>query len=286
MIKKEKDPNMTARDFTELVKLLRKDILRIAMQAGEGHIASALSCVDILAILYFHIMNVDPRRPDWTNRDRFILSKGHACSALYAVLARRGFFSVQELTTMGQKGSIFGGHPDRDKVPGIEISTGSLGHGLSVGAGMALAAKRDKQGHHVFVVLGDGECQEGTIWEAAMFAPTQKLDNLVVVVDHNKLQAIDHIENVIDMSPFAEKWRSFGWQVKEINGHDHEQLMKGLSSLPFKKNTPSLIIAHTVKGKGVSFMENKIMWHARVTTDEEFKQALHELDGKTEGKKR
>jgi transketolase len=262
----------------EISRVIRKDILNMVMKAGEGHIASAFSFVDILSVLYFHTMNVDPEEPAWEERDRFILSKGHGCSALYSVLARRGFFSPDDLNTIGERDTIFGGHPDKYKVPGVEVSTGSLGHGLSIGIGMSLAAKRDKKDYNVYVLLGDGECQEGSVWEAAMFAPAYGLDNMIAIVDFNGLQAIGETDDIITLKPFAKKWESFGWAVKEINGHDYNEIMDAMSQFPFSEGKPSVIIANTVKGKGVSFMENQIMWHARATTEEEYKQALMEID--------
>ncbi len=278
MTEYKKDIVMKVDSLKEMSRVIRKDILKMVMKAGEGHIASAFSCVDLLSVLYFHIINVDPEEPAWEERDRFILSKGHGCSALYSVLARRGFFSPDDLNTIGERDSIFGGHPDKYKVPGVEVSTGSLGHGLSVGIGMSLAAKRDKKHYNVYVLLGDGECQEGSIWEAAMFAPAHRLDNMIAIVDFNGLQAIGETDDIITLKPFAEKWESFGWAVKEINGHDYNEIMDAMSQFPFSEGKPSVIIANTVKGKGVSFMENQIMWHARATTDEEYKQALVEID--------
>ncbi|MDI6703317.1 MAG: transketolase [bacterium] len=256
---------------------VRRDIVRIITRAGEGHIGPALSCVDILCVLYFEILRVDPNQPNWEERDRVILSKGHGCTALYSVLARRGFFPVEELSTYGKTGTIFGGHPDRGMVYGVEVSTGSLGHGLSLGAGMALAAKVDHKDYRVIVILSDGECQEGSTWEGAMFARMHKLDNLTAIVDRNGFQAIGRTEDIVSIEPFREKWEAFGWSTREVNGHNYEELLDTLNQIPFKKGLPSVIIAHTVKGKGVSFMENKEIWHAKVPSDEEFKQAMLEL---------
>lgn len=258
--------------------LLRKDIVTMVKNAGEGHIASALSCIDILCALYFKALKINPKKPDWEDRDRFILSKGHGCSALYATLARKGFFPLKTLKTFGKKGSILGGHPDRQLVPGVEVSTGSLGHGLAIGAGISLAAKRDERGFRTFVLLGDGECQEGSVWETAMFASSHKLDNLIAVIDFNELQAIGKIRDVISLSNFSKRWESFGWNVEEIDGHNYDDLLKTFRSIPFKKGLPNAVIAHTVKGKGVSFMENAIKWHARAPSDEEYKQAIFEIE--------
>jgi transketolase len=207
------------------------------------------------------------------------MSKGHGCFAYYAVLARRGFFPVELLNTVKQKDTIFGGHPDRDKVPGIDVSTGSLGHGLSIGAGMALAAKRDGKSARFFVLMGDGECQEGSVWEAAMFASANHLDNLIAVVDANSLQAIGRTTDIVGLEPFSDKWRSFGWEVCEVDGHDCGELSDKLSNVPIRPGSPTAVIARTIKGKGVSYMENEIMWHARPVTEEEFRLAMCELEG-------
>ena len=265
-------------ELKQISRQCKKDVLKMVMKAKEGHIATSFSAMDILSALYFAIMRVDPGNPKWEDRDRFIMSKGHGADALYAVLARRGFFPVEELDTVDQFGTAFGGHPDMKKVPGIDLSTGSLGHGLSVGSGMAKAMKDDKRDSRVFVLMGDGECQEGSVWEAAMFAPSRNLDNLVGIVDFNGLQAIGTIENVLPLSPLSEKWEAFGWAVRDVDGHNHEELYETLKSLPFEEGKPSMIIAHTVKGKGVSFMESQIHWHARATTQAEYEQAIKEID--------
>ena len=265
----------------ELARVFRQDVLKMVMSSREGHLGGAFSCMEILTTLYFNIMNIDPLRPDWKDRDRFIMSKGHACFAQYAVLARRGFFPVDLLETLKQKETIFGGHPDRDKVPGVEVSTGSLGHGLPIGAGMALASKRDGNPGRVFVLLGDGECQEGSVWEAAMFASANHLDNLIAIVDANSMQAIGRIGDIISMEPFAGKWEAFGWGACEVDGHDFGELLDKLTGIPVRPKAPTVIVARTVKGKGVSYMENEAMWHARATTEEEFKQAMLELDHTT-----
>jgi len=261
-----------------LAQGFRKDVLRMVMSSHEGHLGGAFSCMEILTTLYFRILNIDPSKPDWEERDRFILSKGHACFAQYAVLAGRGFYPVEHLDTAQQKGTIFGGHPDRDEVPGVEVSTGSLGHGLSIGAGMALAARRDCRPSRVFVLMGDGECQEGSVWEAIMFASANRLDNLVAIVDSNSMQAIGKTTDIIPMEPFTKKWEAFGWGVCEADGHNCGDLLDKLSAVPIKQGAPSVMIARTTKGKGVSYMEDASMWHARVPTEEEFKQAMLELD--------
>jgi transketolase len=262
----------------KLAQTLRKDVLKMVMASREGHLGAAFSCIEILTALYFNVLNIDPLQPDWEDRDRFIMSKGHGCFAQYAVLARRGFYPVELLESINQKDTLFGGHPDRDKVPGIDVSTGSLGHGLSIGAGMALADKRDGKASRVFVLLGDGECQEGSVWEAAMFAAGNGLDNLTVIVDANSLQAIGKTDDIIPMEPFSSKWKSFGWEVREIDGHDYSEILSAFNNTLSTPSVPTAIIARTVKGKGVSYMENEIMWHARAVTENEYKQAVLELN--------
>ncbi|MGQ9851552.1 MAG: transketolase, partial [Aggregatilineaceae bacterium] len=211
-------------------------------------------------------------------RDRFVLSKGHGCAALYAVLAECGFFPLEWLDTFYQNGSRLPGHATHTHVPGIEVSTGSLGHGLSIACGMALAAKRDGKPYRVFALLSDGECDEGSTWEAVLFASHHRLDNLIAIVDYNKIQSLGRVEEVINLEPLAEKWRSFGWAVREIDGHDVLEIEDALSQVPFEAGRPSCVIAHTVKGKGVSFMEDKLLWHYRSPQGEEYEAALAELE--------
>jgi transketolase len=268
----------TADDIADVARLCRKDILNMVMSSHEGHIGGAFSCIDILVALYFQVLNINPARPDWDARDRFILSKGHACFAQYAVLGRRGYYPLKLLDTVSENGTAFGGHPDRDQVPGVDVSTGSLGQGLSIGAGMSIAAKKDGNDSRVFVLLGDGECQEGSIWEAALFAAARSLDKLIAIVDVNSLQAIGKTSDIIPMESFSEKWRAFGWGVQEVNGHNIQELLTAFSNLPLETDKPSAILARTIKGKGVSFMENQIMWHTRTPSDEEYEQALGELE--------
>ena len=256
---------------------LRKVIFETICNAGGGHIPASLSIVEILVVLYNNVLRYDPSNPDDPERDRFILSKGHASVALYSVLADRGFISREELLTFGKKGTNLGGHPDMHKVPGVEASTGSLGHGFAFGAGMALAAKLDNKNYRVFTLLGDGECQEGSIWEAALFAPQHKLDNLVAIIDYNKLQAMDWLDEIVSLSPLADKWRSFGWEVKEIDGNDFKQLIDVFQQVPLQPGKPSMIIAHTTKGKGISYMEKVPIWHYRQPNEDEMAQALQEL---------
>jgi len=223
------------------------------------------------------VLHVDPARADWPDRDRFILSKGHGTAAVYAVLAECGFFPKEWLDTYCQDGSKLAGHITHHGVPGVEASTGSLGHGLSIGCGMALAGKRDRRPYRVFVMLSDGECDEGSTWEAVLFAHHHCLDNLVAIVDYNKIQAFGTVKEVLDLEPLADKWRAFRWAVREIDGHDYDQIEDALLSVPFEPGKPSAIVAHTVKGKGVSFMENRLVWHYKSPDDEQLVQALAEL---------
>ena len=281
MMQKETD----VRRLKNLAQTLRKDVLKMVMTSREGHLGAAFSCMEILTALYFNVLNIDPLEPDRDDRDRFIMSKGHGCFAQYATLARRGFYPVELLESINQKDTLFGGHPDRDKIPGIDVSTGSLGHGLSIGAGMALADKTDGKSNRVFVLLGDGECQEGSVWEAAMFAAGYNLDNLIVIVDANSLQAIGKTGDIVPMEPFSSKWKSFGWEVKEIDGHDYSQILRAFDDIPNTPGAPTAIIARTVKGKGVTYMENEIMWHARAVTEDEYKRALIELNEGTSSQK-
>jgi transketolase len=260
----------------EISKELRKSIYKIAHFAGGGHMGAAFSMADIISVLYFDdVLKYDAANPDWEDRDKFILSKGHACYALYAALAMAGYFPEEELLHVGQEGSKFGGHPKIHDIPGVEASTGALGHGLSFAIGIAYANKVDKKDSHVYVVLGDGECQEGSIWEGALSAPTLELDNLTVVVDHNKLQAMDDLENIVHMKPFADKWRAFGWNVTEIDGHNYAEIREAL--LERKAGKPTLVIANTIKGKGVSFMENVPIWHYRMPNEQELPVLMKEL---------
>lgn len=260
----------------EIAKDIRKKIYKMAHFAGGGHMGAAFSMADIISVLYFDgVLRYDAKNPEWENRDKFILSKGHASYALYAALAKAGYFPEDELRCVGQAGSKFGGHPKMYDIPGIEASTGALGHGLSFAIGIAYANKLDKKDSHVYVVLGDGECQEGSIWEGALSAPTLELDNMTVVVDHNKLQAMDALENIVHMKPFAEKWKAFGWNVVEIDGHNYTEIKEAL--LTRQKGKPTLIVANTVKGKGVSFMENVPIWHFRMPNEQELPVLMREL---------
>jgi transketolase len=264
--------------IADLARRVRKQALVMTSRANASHIGSSLSSVDIMAMLYGKVMRYDPARPDWPERDRFILSKGHACSALYAMLAECDFFGREWLDTYCQDGARLAGHVTHTGVPGVEVSTGSLGHGLSLGAGMALALKRDGKPQRVYVVISDGECDEGSVWEAALFAPHHKLDNLTVIVDYNKIQSLGRVKDVIDLDPLAEKWRAFGWGAVELNGHDLEALDRAFTASPLSPGCPSCIVAHTVKGKGVSYMEDKLKWHYSAPKGDELAQALTEVE--------
>jgi transketolase len=260
-----------------LAKKIRLHALNMTSLGGSSHIGSIFSMADILAVLYGKILRVDPKNPKWEDRDRFILSKGHAGGGVYAALAESGFFDVEKLKTHYQDGSDLSGHVSHKGIPGVELSTGSLGHGLGVGTGMAMAAKLDGRDNKVVVLLSDGECDEGSNWEAILFASHHKLDNLVAIIDYNKLQSLATVKTTLNLEPFATKWRAFGWQVVEADGHNHEDLIAKLSNLPAKKNKPTVVIAHTTKGKGVSFMENQVLWHYRTARGEEYDAALQEL---------
>jgi transketolase len=264
--------------YQTLAKRIRQHVLRMVHRARSSHVGSSLSIADLLVVLYNRVLRIDPRRPDWPERDRFILSKGHACAAVYAVLAERGFFPVEWLDTYYQDGSHLAGHITHYGVPGVEVSTGSLGHGLSIAAGMALAGKHENRAYRVFALLSDGECDEGSTWEAALFIPHHHLDNLVAIVDYNKIQSFGTVKEVLDLEPLAGKWQAFGWATREIDGHDFRQIEDTLLMVPFESGKPSCIIAHTIKGKGVSFMENQLAWHYRAPDDEELRRAFAELE--------
>ncbi len=268
---------MDIKEVEGKAKRIRQEIYKIASHAGGGHMGASFSVTDIIATLYFgDVLKHDAKNPMWSERDRFVLSKGHACYALYSALALAGYFDFELLRNVGKPGSKFGGHPKINEIPGVEASTGALGHGFSFSIGMALAHKIDGKKNHFYVTLGDGECQEGSVWEAALSAPTLELDNLTVIIDHNKLQAMDKLENIVRMHPFGEKWKAFGWNVIEIDGHDIFQIHEAL--LARAQNKPTVIIANTVKGKGVSFMENVPIWHYRMPNDEELPILLRDLD--------
>jgi transketolase len=265
-------------DSVELARRIRLHALRMTSLGGTSHIGSVFSMADVLAVLYAGVLQVDPKRPDWGDRDRFILAKGHAGAGVYAALAERGFFDLAVLDTHGQDGSMLSGHVSHKNVPGVELSTGSLGHGLPVATGMALAAKRRERSHRVFCLMSDGECDEGSNWEAILFAAHHRLSNLIAVVDYNKFQSLASVAETLALEPFADKWRSFGWSVREVDGHDHEAVRGLLETVPFEADRPSCLIAHTTKGKGVSFMENTVLWHYRTARGEEYEAAKRELE--------
>jgi transketolase len=260
---------------------IRRKLLQNIVKAGGGHTGGSMSSVDILVALYFDVMHVDPDNPSMKGRDRFIMSKGHSVESYHAVLSRRGFFSEEILDSYGDFNSILAGHPTR-KVPGIEVNSGALGHGLSVGAGLALAAQRSGDPYRTFVLMGDGEQGEGSIMEAAATAGHYKLDNLVAIIDRNGLQISGKTEEVLSIENLEDKYIACGWSVHSCNGHDVSELIALLNEAPFKKGKPSLLIAHTVKGKGVSYMEDRAVWHHKVPTEEELQQALEELSLMTE----
>jgi transketolase len=265
------------KEYQVIAQGLRRDVLNLVYKAKAPHIGSSFSTIEILVALYDRCLNVSPGNAEDINRDIFILSKGHACPDLYCVLARKGFISQSILDGFGINGGTLEFHPTRNNKMGIEVSAGSLGHGLSIGAGMALAAKHDKTKRRVFVLLGDGELNEGSVWEAAMFSAHHNLDNLVAIIDYNKIQATGRTQDVLNLEPLAAKWHSFGWEAAELDGHDFEQLISSLQIVPFQKGKPGVVVAHTVKGKGVSFMENELLWHYRCPDQAEYARALKEL---------
>jgi transketolase len=265
-----------------IARACRVQIIRMLTHAGSGHPGGSLSVIDTLVAIMFGRLRHDPARPDWADRDRIVLSKGHAVPALYAVMAKAGYFPEEQLITLRKLGSPLQGHPDRTALPGIEAATGSLGEGLSVALGMALGLKLGRSAARVYCILGDGEIQEGQVWEAAMSAPklgqpNHPLDNLTVILDYNKIQLDDFVTKILDLEPVVAKWQSFGWPVIEIDGHSMDQLGKALDQAEANKGRPTLVVAHTVKGKGVSFMENTAAWHGKAPTAEEAKRALEEI---------
>jgi transketolase len=264
-------------DLHRFAVTIRCDIIEMIATANAGHPGGSLSAADIVTALYFRVMNIDPQNPGWPDRDRFILSKGHACPVWYAALAERGYFDKEHLGTLRQLDSILQGHPDMSKTPGIDMTAGSLGHGLSAGLGMALSGKLRGKGYHVWVVVGDGEVQEGSIWEAAMAAPKWNLDNLTAILDRNHLQNDFCVDDQMPIEPLAAKWRAFGWYVMEIDGHDMKQIVAALEMSKLIKGQPVMIIAETIKGKGVSFMENVADWHGKAPCEEEAECALEEI---------
>jgi transketolase len=271
-------PKMNVAKLQEIASEIRGRIIANSHNTQTPHLGSCLSCVDILVAAYFHSLRIDPQKPRDLERDRFILSKGHGAAALFQVLAMRGFYLEAMLDSYGQDGGIFAEHPPiPDHLAGIEAATGSLGHGLPIGLGMALSARIQKQNYNVVVVLGDGECNEGSVWEAAMMAAAQRVGNLMIIVDFNKWQGTGRSEEVLALSPLVDKWRAFGWDACEIDGHDMEQLVKVLSQEKTSNGKPIAIVAHTVKGKGVSFMEDDNNWHYKIPSAEDLASAYEEL---------
>jgi len=268
---------MSVEELEQMAVIIRCDIIDMICTAAAGHPGGSLSAADIVTALYFRVMRIDPENPNWPDRDRFILSKGHACPVWYAALAERGYFDKSHLKTLRQMGSILQGHPDMLKTPGIDMTAGSLGHGLPAGLGMALAGKLQQKDYHVFVIIGDGESQEGSIWEASMAAPNFKLDNLTAILDYNHLQNDYSLEDIMPIHPAVDKWQAFGWHVIEIDGHDMAQVVQALEEAKSHKGSPTMIVANTVKGKGVSYMENVCEWHGKAPCQEEADRALEEL---------
>lgn len=262
--------NMKARE-------IRRSILIMTTKAGSGHPGGSLSAADIIAALYFHHLRYDAKNPKWEDRDRFVLSKGHACPAVYAALAEAGFFPKEALWTLRKMGSILQGHPDMTITPGIEASTGNLGQGLSFGIGMALAGRLDRKGYRVYVLLGDGELDEGQVWEAAMATTHFKIDSLTAIVDVNGMQLDGFTKDIMSLEPLAQKWEAFGWHVLEIDGHNMRQILDALDMAERVRDKPTVIIAHTIKGKGVSFMESQVYYHGKSLTEESLPRALAEL---------
>jgi transketolase len=264
-------------ELAEIAKHVRRDIIEMIAAAGSGHPGGSLSAVEIIVQLYFDFMNIDPREPKKPDRDRFILSKGHAAPVLYSVMAEMGLAPKDQLNTLRKLGSVYQGHPDTRFLPNLEASTGSLGEGLSLGLGMGLADRLDQRPNRTYVMLGDGEIQEGQVWEAAMSGAFHKLDNVVAIVDYNGIQLDGFVKDIMDVAPLPEKWRGFGWHTMEIDGHNFPAIRNALEEASHQKGRPSCIVAHTVKGKGVSFMENNPKFHGTAPNDSELAQALREL---------
>jgi transketolase len=263
-------------DSMQLAARFRANAIEMSHAAGAAHLASSLSCMDIVAVLYHSVLKVDSDNPKWESRDRFILSKGHAATALYSALAYRGFLTEDDLKTYGKAGSLLEEHPS-PKLPGVEAATGSLGHGLPIGCGIALAARINGLHYRTFVLMSDGECNEGSVWEASLFAAANRLGNLCAFVDFNKWQATGRSTEVMALNPLADKFKSFGWDVREIDGHDHQQIIRAVGAVGMEAARPTMVIAHTVKGRGVSFMQDDNNWHYRIPTPEEVQRAKLEL---------
>ena len=269
--------NTTDLQLNEFARRLRVHIVRMTHRAKSSHVGGGLSMAEILAVLYGRVLHFDAGNPEWTARDRLVLSKGHACAGLYAALAESGFFALSELDTFYQDGSRLAGHTTHTGVPGVECSTGSLGHGLSIACGMAIAGRRAAQPFRVFAVLSDGECDEGSTWEAALFAGHHQLRNLTVVIDYNRIQSLGSTDEVLGLDPLAAKWQNFGWDAVEVDGHDVGALVSALDREVKADDRPRCVVANTIKGKGVSFMENRLLWHYRAPQGDEYRAALAEL---------
>ena len=269
---------MNEQMLKEQARKIRKDIVAMICQAKSGHPGGSLSAAEIVTYLYFEEMKIDPANPKWEERDRFVLSKGHAAPVLYAALANKGYFPTEELATLRKIGSHLQGHPDMNKVPGVDMSTGSLGTGISAAVGMALALQMDQKDNYVYALLGDGELQEGQVWEAAMAAGQYKLDHLIAFVDNNGLQIDGNIDDVMSPNPVDQKFAAFGWHVQVIDGHDFQQIADAVAAAKAEQGKPSVIIAKTVKGKGVSYMENQAGWHGSAPSEEQVAQAMSELN--------
>ena len=269
-------------ELNGLARKIRLDVVEMIHRRKAGHPGGSLSIAEIIAALFFHHLRINPENPSWPERDRFILSKGHGCSALYAALARRGFFPVEELKTWGHLGSRLQGHPDRLRTPGVEMTTGFLGHGLCIGAGLCLAARLKGLKYHTYVLLSDGECQAGILWEGAMTAGKYKLSNLTAIMDYNDVQLDGPVHEIMPLEPVVEKWKSFNFGVIEINGHNTKEVLDSLDMAKEIHEKPTVIVAHTTKGKGISFMENKASWHGQAPNDEQLAKAKAELKGGVE----
>jgi transketolase len=273
----EEQRKLSIKELEQVAIQVRLNIIEMITEAQAGHPGGSLSSADIVTALYFRLMRIDPTNPDWEDRDRFILSKGHACPVWYAALAERGYYDKAHLKTLRKLNSILQGHADMKKTPGVDMTVGSLGQGISAGIGMALAGKFRKKDFHVWVVVGDGECQEGSVWEAAMSGAKWKLDNMTVIVDKNRLQNDTFVNDVMPVDPLPEKWRAFGWNVIEIDGHNMAEVVEALETAKATKGIATAIIAHTVKGRGVSFMENVPKWHGSAPSHEQAEQAVEEI---------
>jgi transketolase len=266
-------------EMNAVARRLRLDVVEMIYRAQSGHPGGSLSAAEIIAALFFHQLRLDPANPTWPGRDRFILSKGHAAPVLYAALSLRGFFPREELRTLRQLDSRLQGHPDRLKTPGVEMTSGALGHGISIGAGLAMAARLDNSDSRTYVLVGDGEMQAGIAWEGVMLAAAYRLANLTVILDYNDVQLDGFVHDIIPLEPIVDKWRAFGWHTLELNGHNMGQVLDALDAVSDNHDAPTVLIARTTKGKGVSYMENSAAWHGQVPTKEQYEQALAELGG-------